>query len=483
VRTIALALLALGACSRPAPRAPTPVTTDDLWRFAPAGSTFSLVATGPAVTTGLATARAFAVDLRRLPHPQAADQLSAMLRHDGVDFLADGGPPELEPGRGIAMFGIGRDLVVLYPARDPAAFVKVARAGRVCRVHGAYAACAATTAQLDGLGSGGEAAVKAAAARPAHLRGAVELVEAGETPVTAVVDVERGVAEVRAHVGLPAVASAIPAVSSSALAARVRTAPASGALLLDLRAVLPLITAVAGPRAAVLSALRGDVAAVMLAGPTPRGWVMIGIANPAAVQQIIDGCDGLSSPGLELRPQGGRCLITPEVAGVTLPSLEARLDGDVVVIETPGALAADGTPAPEITALLAAPAFLATWGRGVAWRPALAATEPTGQRGELEWLADRVDELGLVVRPDGDGIAVTFRIGSVYRSSDEVLARLAAILTVGQPADAVTRGLEAVAHEHPQSPLARSVTLGPGGTLLPFGVLGVAVLLGIGAIH
>jgi hypothetical protein len=122
-------------------------------------------------------------------------------------------------------------------------------------------------------------------------------------------------------------------------------------------------------------------------------------------------------------------------------------------------------------------------GRRRAWRPALAATASTGQRAELEWLADRIDELGLIVRPERGGVAITARLGSVYRNPDPVLARLSAVLALGQPADAVTAGLATVAREHPQSPLARAVALGPTGTLLPFGTLIVVALFGVGAIR
>jgi hypothetical protein len=474
------ACVVLAACSRPAPRPPTVVTADDLWRHAPAGSRTALVVTGPALTTGLATARAFADDLRAFPDPEATTQLAAMFRHDGVDFLAAGGPPELELSRGIALFEVDGAPIVLYPARDPAAFARARPSDRVCRPHAGYAACATTAAQLDRLGTGGEAAVAAAAARPPHLRGAVELVETGDATITAVIDIERGAAEVRAHVSAPTVAAAIPAITESPLVARVRTAPASGVLVLDLRAVLPLLVAAAGPRLAALSALRGDLVAVGLTGGELRGWVAFGVTDRAATQKIIDGCDALSTPTLELRPGGGRCAITPRVPAYSLPALEARLDGDVVVIETAGAVGAHGAAAPEVTALLAAPAFLATWGRGIALRPT-GGVPP--QLAGAQWLVDRIDELGIVVRPERDGVAVTFRLGSVYRNSDEVLARLDAILAPDPAPAAIARGLEALGREHPQSPLARSVALGPAGPLLPLGVLGAVALFGIAGLH
>jgi hypothetical protein len=485
VRSLACAALiplALAACARPAPRPPTVATADDLWRHAPAGSKFSLVATGPAVTTGLASTRTIVASMRRVLDPARAAEVDALFRHAGIDLLADGAQAELDASRGLALFAVHREPIVLYPARDPARFAKARARGRVCRPYAGYVACAATADELDRLGTGGADAARTAAARPAHLRGPVEFAEGG-TSATGAILVERGAVEARFHVSAPQIGSVIPPLVGSPLIERVRMAPVSGALVIDLRPVLPLLVANGDPSiAAALTPFRGDLAAVTLAGPEIRGWLAIGVADQAAAQAMIDGCGALSTPTLELRASGGRCRVTPNLPYIPLPAFEARLDGDILVVESAAAFDTRGAPAPEIAALVEVPALLAVWGRGMSWRSSIAPAKETPEAALVQWLVDRIDEMGVVVRPAEDGLEVTFRLGTVYRNDDEAVARLEALLAPDEPPATVAAGLTALASAQPASPLARSLALGPAGTLLPVSAVGVFAAIALPAL-
>jgi hypothetical protein len=473
MRSLAVTSLLLAACARPA-ATPVPQTTaDDLWRLAPAGCRTGIVMTGPALASGLTTVRAVVASMRRSALPTAAT-LAAALHRNGIDFLAPDGPDGLDLTRGMAVFEVDGDVIVVYPARDPAAFVQ--GPSRNCRVHAGYAACGASD-RLATLGTGDAGA--AAAARPARLRGAVELViDNAGTPVTGAIVVERGVLEIRVGIAAP---MPLPTPAASPLLARLRSAPASGAIAVDARGVLPLFAdRLAGTDFAPLAALRGDLVGVSLAGPDVRLWLALGLADVAAAQRVIDRCDELSNLLFALRASGGRCTATPTTTMIPLPPLEVHIEGDVAIVETAGAHAERGTPAPEIATLVEVPGLVAAWGRGISWRSAMPAPPRHDQAPSIPWLYERLDELAFVVRPVAGELEITLRVGTVFRNPDDVIARVDAILAPDQRPAAVAAALTALAGASPDSPLARSVAMGPGGLAMPVAAGGLAASLSIG---
>ena len=71
-----------------------------------------------------------------------------------------------------------------------------------------------------------------------------------------------------------------------------------------------------------------------------------------------------------------------------------------------------------------------------------------------------IDELGVAVRGTGDSTEVWFRIGTVWRNPDDVLAALEPVLARVGRDTTVSTDLRALAAKFPDSPLAEDVRVG-----------------------
>ena len=477
----ALAVVAAGA--RPA-RADT-TTAETLWRLAPWGARAGVVVTPPAVAALLTDLRLARDALRAGPRPALAAALEAAMRDGNLDLLdaAAVRARGIDLTQGFAMFqGERGGVVTIVAARSPraAAAAFVDRQSQPCRVVGRFIACAPSAALLADLGKN-DAFARAADARPPWLRGEIEASVALDDHgvLVAAIDVDRGELELRMRMTGADLAAVRPiALPPSPLLARVDAAPVAGAVLLDARPLLALIGARATTSDAraqlLLSSLRGDVAGVALAGQA-GGWLRVGVKDADAGRAAIEGCAALSVPPLfYAEPRGDACRLRLVIAPGASMSTDVRLDGDTLVGELGrGAVAATGTPAPRIRALLAQPWLVAAWGRGLGAAPPLPPWVSDDAAALIAWGGAHVDELGVGLRLADGGIDLWLRAGTVWRNPDEIVAKLEPLLRRFADGHDVHDQVVALARRFPKSPLAEDVAAGSRGLLAPVLLLGL----------
>jgi len=516
------------------PKAPAE-SARPVWDLAPPGLQVGLVV---ADGVGPSLHRALTVVHRALEHSAATRHLAAEMRAKlsfrGIDIL-DGeklARAGIDIRRGIGLFEADGGPMVVLPVSDRARFV-AAVGGKLaagvdrldddmfCREMSGRYVCAKQAAQLDALGK----TTSPVATWPGEMRGDIELhVSPGllaGTPLTQVlsasqgirasVRIERGGATLRAHLtGQPAGPLAMARIAKpSRLIAGLVDRPLNGLFVLQTSALWqafrPMALIQAPPDklpggitvAELLGSLDGDLVAYTLSGLPRYGTVRLGLEKDAPWLRLIAACDEVARrlpSGFTARKQGPKCSFTASPAAIgadfvaaTLgPSLSADLgiEPGALVIEIGDAKVA-ARPDRELPAfprqILDGGHFLATWGHGSpfdatkAMSPnAISALPSDPMTGALLFWLFHLNELGLSLRVENDGMHVALRTRTLWSNPDEVVAALEKALD--DMAAGQTKALDRAATlraRYPDTPLARDEEAGYHGLMVPAAAVGL----------
>jgi hypothetical protein len=546
---LACSALLWSSCSKDKSATPT----DALWAMAPAsadvgvvmapGTGEKLLAAWLTVDDGLARqpagARIRDAIREELP-PEVLDPLAHARMGLGLD-------------RGAALFVVpGDDMVMIVPVADREAFrdalggkaeerdgvtLDVFNDGKRCKMIEALYACSESDELLAQVGTS-DALARKVAARPAHLRGDVEvhvdsrrLTEIEDLPLAtyfrepgalqAALQLERGAFTVRAYLpaspGTPLIAAFVKVPDNLARSAVAdKKPPGMWRLRIPISELVPgeevtaelapLAATVAGfdPRKDLLDNLTGEIIAYSVATEGTNAAVEIGLKQGKRLQPLITTLCSFGKAAnlpVDIMMKDESCVATLDPAELKklAPSLASiPFDGriTVAVTVTDKALRVHLSTAdqgktrsveldPVGRNLLTGQWNLAGWGRG----PALSGIEPVlleslkGNPKEYQattvalWMLGHIAEIGSGMAVRDDGMHAILHLVTQWANPDDVLQEFQRHLDDMLAGDVgAADRIKALAEKSPDTPLGRSYSSGISGMITP--VAGLAAIGG-----
>lgn len=481
----------------PEPTAPASTAEQDaLWKLAPDGAVFGMVASSRGVAQLEAAALAVKGVLATAPELAGANrELDAELKRllgTTRPVLADAG---LSHDKGAAAFFTPDGELDIVPLGDRDRFLAVTKGhegadhdtvdGMACKPVQRYYACADHASLLDRIGKGS----LAHAASVAGARGDVEA--AGQVPGAGGSTIAFGVVLQLGHGALVARGgvAGLPAIVTSKLGdgGTPRFDPRStvGFAVFDPR---PLLAQV--PDAPIVAGVTAHQLAATIAGPITATVsnraatfdVRVPLSDPGPMTNVVEHCGALV-PGATV--DHGVCHVQ---LGLPQVAADAWVEGKVLHLGKRHATA--GTSG---VALTGAARELATgrwtfafYGRGTLLGGSVPAVFPAGAALPDAALAGLrgmtlLDELGLGVRRDGDTLRILVVASTVWSNPEAVVAKLLALaprdVLAGKSADAAS----AIARSAPRTPFATDLKLGYSGLMIPSAMVGVVSAVAIPA--
>ena len=500
MRALPVLLIALAACHHSdgaAPNAPvSTVDQDALWRLAPDGAVFGMVASPRALAM---TDHAW-VDVRRLlaTAPELATTLAEVDLVLGADpSLASFG---LSSTKGGALFVVeGSKLIAIVPVGDRAKFLAAVHgtkgepadtigAHMTCTTtHGVYA-CASDPALFDRLGKGSLTAALAGR------RGDIELaaqnlpIDRSSISFAVVAELARGAFTLHgtvaglSHDTLHALGGASPPRLDD------RT---TGFAIAHVKHAMTAIPGDNGPlvdgvtQDELRATIDDPVTAVMHAGSLD---LRIPVSDPVPARKVvIDHCSDGPLGELGAVRAGRACRLTfPNLPGVPI---DLSVDDHAITVAWTGGVV-DGAGV-EPTALgkefEATPWQLAMYGRG----SLLGAGSLFAKQQKLAELPAKgmfairgvafLDELGLGLRVDGDRLQFVFGVRTAWSNPDDVVAKLLALDPAAVTAGKADAAIKAIVDAAPNAPLAGDLRAGYAGLFADVTVVGVIAAVAIPA--
>ncbi len=251
---------------------------------------------------------------------------------------------------------------------------------------------------------------------------------------------------------------------------------------------------------AAIDALSGEVVAHTAAGSPPHGVIQVGLSKPdviaPAVAALCPMLPGLM-PGATAALDGGHCrgtLAPPagDLGSTTLRFLggvpfDLSVDGKALVVALGPANAPAVAPATTAVGdeLRDGDWDLSWWGVGIL-PPALMmevarSMPPDPTITDIMWLYMHLRALGMGVRVQPHGIDVLLSASSQWANPEDVRRALEPLYAQAVAGKEVTGALAALAAEHPDSPLGRSVHNGVAGLVPITGAIGIVAAVAIPA--
>ncbi|MBV8756928.1 MAG: hypothetical protein JO257_06630 [Deltaproteobacteria bacterium] len=488
MRRLLVGLLVISGCHKDTHSA-SPKDADALWALTPDGAQLGIVATPRGLAMlehGWTDVHAF-VDKAPDLAPFAKLMDGGLAQLTGMpDFkLADYG---LTSEKGGAVFVLGpQQVVIVVPLADRDKFLAKAHGTKgadadtidkaTCKTVQAVYACASNPDLFGKLGKG-------KLRDKLDARGDIEVVAEGipgmpMKSAAGVVQLERGAAVVRGT--LVGVSPQAIGQLGAPIKPIVDREHAAGFGVVNLGAMLsnpgPDVPLAAGVSSVQLAhSFAGPLTLSVGAGALAFD-ARIPLTDPAPAQALLDHCTELV-PGVTA--SAGACHYTVPQLPITLDAWLADNVLHIGMQHPPAAAAVALTP---FGAELAEGSWsFAFWGRGSMFAapqlpiPADATKDPQFHLGMRAFAM--INELGIGVRAEGDKVHIAGIVRTAWSNPDDVVARLTAF----DPAEvfagkgsAVTTGLPASA------PLARDVTAGYAGLMLPVSLVGVVSAVAIPA--
>ena len=500
----ALLLLALVACKKdgssashasiPSPGTPTSTAElDALWAKAPGGALGGFVMSPRAITMidhGWHDVLGF---LRTFPQFAPAEaEMTANLAKVGLtpDFtLADVG---LAPGKGIALFVVDKDQVLLLPVADRDKFVAKVKGKRgsdtdqlddlTCKPLDGWYACSTKLALLDTLGKGSLRPQLDAVKARGDMEGVVNI-----APVKAagVIQIERGQFVARGVVsGLP---SEELKMLGTPVKPRVDLDHSSGFAVLDIEPMLkeiPPFPVVAGVTAADLAhGIGGPLTITMAAGALAMD-ARVPLKDAAPFKKVIEHCTDI--PPLAMigaKVEGGGCHIPVPQYNF---AFDAWVDGNELHFGTKGASFSGSAPVSAIGAEIAGGEWhLAFWGHGT-----LLAESPfklpdvsdmPGEAAMAIKAMAMMSEVGIAVRLDGDTVRFITSLRTAWANPDDVVAKIQKVSAEDVLQGKAGAAGKAIADAAPSSPFAADYKAGTQGVMIPVAAIGVLAAVAVPA--
>jgi hypothetical protein len=530
----ALAIAAAAGCNKhktdasgePPGEAAAPATAD-LWKLAPEGTQLGLVV---AEGAGADLHRGFIAVAEPLETmPAAAGALAAVRKarsRYGFDLMDVGvfATAGIDLARPMAVFVANDTPYLVLPVSDRAAFSSRfggKRVGAVDRI-GEWACRVETDRYLCATSQALEAWRPARhpidAGWPVSMRGSIELQITGDmlvdnadlagaitdlSSLRAAVNLERGGALVRYSIaGRPTM---VPRAIETPLA---DAAIASGAAGLFVGNLDPMIAGFREGAAGALDqpgpggftlgqiadSLTGELVVFGPAGGPTRGFLEVGLADPAPVRALLPTCGSLPLPtGIAARPAPGGCTVTVSGVAANVPTLrEIEIDLEV---SGRALVARVGGGDRESDGGIAVPSYFTErrWLAAFLVRGliATALAENLGESLAEEvrrnpflalglWGLTHVTEIGAGVSFDETGVHGFVRLATTWANPDPVIAAFEPLATRFASGDlSAVADIAALADRHPESPLATSADLGTSGAVaavIPFGALAATAI-------
>lgn len=480
--------------------------TRALWRLAPAAAkTGVVVAPGTLATLhhGFMTAARGA----RMVPARVLDQLLAEVRRSGFDPSSPAGLGAIgvDARLGAAVFFAGEEPYAVLPVGDRAAFRKAFGGdeiegvdrfadGSACAPSAGHYRCAQSPERLADWTSSPEPLDRD---WPAHLRGSIEmridgawLAEPLGRYLGAIsgawigIQFERGAVDVRFSIaGAPRPKMRRSGATPLADAAK-RSNPS--ALLILGFAEAALRTQRAGFKKAdeptpfgvtsgeVFDSLTGEIVAYTPAGERTRGYIDVGINDPATWRSLLEHCTSLAAinPAFAVEKTERGCRLTLP----SLVDLEVEVgDGSLVMSAGDRAAGRAGDTQTLPQQLLDERWLAAVWVRGSAFGGAPGVIPIPNAELMLQayppvaialWAFAHVSELGAGIRADDRGLHGFARVATTWRNPDDVVEALEPVAARFAAGDARSiDAVKALGRAHPDSILAADLALGAGGTV------------------
>jgi hypothetical protein len=551
---LACSILVWSSCSKNDSTASTPGATDALWAMAPASADVGVVI---APGTGESLLAAWLAVENSLARQPAGSRI--------LDAIRQELPPEVLDLQAHARFGLGLGLgaavfvtpddqaVMILPIANREAF-RNALDGKTedqngttvdlvddmrCKMIKDLYACAPSDELLAQMGTS-DTLARAVAARPAHLRGHVEvhvdsrrLAENDDVPLAsyfhepgalqAALTLERGVVTARAFLparpGSPLISAFTRVPDDLARSAVADKKPAGmWRLRVPLNELIPreqataelatVASAVAGfdPARDLLDNLTGEMIAYSLPSQEINAAIEIGLHEGKRLQPLLTTACSLARLAdlpVEITMKDERCVATldlarlktldPSLAAMPLDmtltvSLSATDKALVLHLGTPTGPAPNVELEPLARSLMTEKWNWAGWSRitfaggfdGSLFEPLK--QHPEGHQAVMLtlWLFGHINEMGSGVAVRDDGVHAILHLSTQWANPDHVLQEFEKHLADMLAGDTTAAArLDALAEKSPDTPLGQAYKAGPGNLFTSFTGVGVMVMLAL----
>ena len=525
---IAIVIAALAACKKEKAASGDGAPERDgseLWKLAPEGTSAGVVIAKGAGSELHRGFIAVATSLKSNPlGAKAVEKMLAEPLQEGVDLMSPDGFKSIgiDPSLPLAIFWVGQDVYGIVPVSDRAAFNKqvkgtekdgidIVEGESACKMEGSYYRCAKS---VEKLAAWKPAAKAVDEGWPTELRGSVEFfvgpeLLGGAEPIEKTMDSVKGIrGAVRIERGAALLRFAIDgkvkqklATGDTPLADAARKSNPAALLTGYGRALIDLARTEAGAKLdepgpggvtgrKLLDALTGELVAFAPAGGEPRGFVEIGIRDPAPFKAMTALC-AMAPPlgeGITIKSTNNGCSASFGPPAVPMPVAVAVEVTDNAIVATLGDAAAGREgKGPALPKYYTEKSWLGSlWLRGsiLAGADALPAPElkqMLQQEPEMSlglWGYAHLSELGAGLRTDDGGAHGFVRVATTWRNPPEVVDKLEPLIARFAQGDlAVSAEVKKLAEAHPESPLAADMQLGSSGGAA--GAAGVGVMAAV----
>lgn len=502
-----------------------------LWKLAPEGTEAGLVI---AAGAGAELHRGFIAVAESLKaNPIGAEAVAEMLadaRREGVDPMSADGFKSIgiDPALPLAVFVIGEKAYGVVPVSDRAAFnkqvggttdengVDIVEGESACKMVEDTYRCANSA---EALAAWKPAAKPIDAGWSTELRGSIEFFVAGKLleeaePISETMDsasalrgavrIERGAFLLRYHVS-GKVKKPFAAAGETPLADAVKKSNPAALLTAYAPALIDVMREGAGAKldkpgpngitpAKLFDSLTGELVAFAPAGGEPRGFVEIGIRDPAPFRELAPLC-AMAPPlaaGVTIKSTNNGCAASFGPPATPMPfEIAVDVTDKSIVAAIGEATAGRQGDGPALPAYYQSERWLGSmWLRGSILGGADAlqvpqVSEALQQIPEIGlglWGYAHLSELGAGLRTDDNGAHGFVRVATTWRNPPAVVAGLEPLIARFAKGDfAVTADIKKLAAEHADSPLAGDLALGSSGGAAGAASLGVLSAVAIPA--